>query len=65
MKYCSTCAQFKPDRKFHKDTARPTGLAHKCMDCCAKYQRDYYRKNRDRLNDYSKKYYREALNVIS
>jgi hypothetical protein len=57
MKYCSTCAQFKPDKKFHKWESGPGGLAYTCQDCRAIYMREYYRKNKDKY----KKYYQDKI----
>ena len=57
MKYCSTCAQFKPDKKFHKWSASRDGMAYGCQDCRAKYMRAYYQKNKDKIIAQSKKYY--------
>jgi len=57
MKYCATCARFKPEINFHKQRSSSDGLKTQCNDCVAKYSRKYYRDNRDRINEYGKKYY--------
>ena len=63
LKYCSTCARFQPETKFHRNKYMPDGLGYKCMTYCAKLSRAYYIKNKDKINNSAKKYYRDRVSA--
>lgn len=52
-KLCSAC---KKPGKFHKSSATPDGLGYKCTDCLKKYHAGWYKANRERRLDVSRKW---------
>jgi len=54
-KVCSVCAMKKPNSKFSKSSVSITGISSECLECKAKKQRVYIDKNRDRINERTRK----------
>lgn len=43
MKQCGLCKNSKPLSDFYKQTRSKDGLQHRCIDCCRKQNKSYYR----------------------
>jgi hypothetical protein len=57
-KFCAGCSTLRPHTDWPKSKNRPDGLGTQCKVCMAAYRA----KNKDRLNDYRRKYYRSDPN---
>ena len=74
-KPCSKCKEIKPFHLFHKHKGKPHGLALWCKDCVKinskryydnidpikrlKAKRAYQQNNRDKINEYNNRWFRE------
>lgn len=58
MKTCSKCGKSQPDEQFRVETGRATRRAN-CRECEAARQRDWKRRNVDRVHAYDKARYRK------
>ena len=47
--WCGSCKQAHPDERFGWDKVR-NQPKRTCLDCCSKAQREYVKKNRERVN---------------
>lgn len=50
MKTCYQCHETRPFTEFHPKKTRKDGLQSRCKRCTATYQREQYRKNKDRYS---------------
>lgn len=50
MKLCRKCKLFKNIDEFRKTRRKKDGLQDWCKDCCKKYDKLYYTKNKDKRN---------------
>lgn len=57
-KKCNTCGKEKQISEYHRNPKTRDGYYTSCKDCCAEYQREYRRKNKDKIR-IDKKRYRE------
>ncbi len=53
-KACTTCKQVKPLTDFFKQRASKDGLTSQCKACVLKHQKEFYQKNRQRINEYNR-----------
>ena len=64
MKKCSTCKEDKELSEFHKNKSREDGLSHRCKHCARESVRKHYIKNRERVLEYKKIYFKENIDKI-
>lgn len=60
-KLCYTCNILKDKKDFGLDKNRHDGLHCRCKECRTQKEREYRLKNKDRLNEYHKNYYKNNL----
>lgn len=58
-KRCCGCKEFKILTTFTKSKERWDGLSAKCMTCKRAIYKKYYKKNKEKLSQYSKIYYKK------
>lgn len=51
---CYSCKDHRPASMFHKNHTRKRGYTDKCKECYKLYQRDWYLKNKQKVNERSK-----------
>lgn len=56
VKNCTSCRRILPVAKFGGNVVRPDGLSIYCKECLNQRNRDYRRKNRDRINGRNRKF---------
>ena len=64
MKKCSKCREDKELSEFHKNKSREDGLSHRCKHCAREAVRKHYIKNRERVLEYKKIYFKENIDKI-
>lgn len=62
---CCDCGLIKSHDEFGKDKRRSGGLKSKCRACQRIYNKEYHRKNKQKLNAYSRQYNRDHAEKIS
>lgn len=55
MKQCNRCKELKSLKEFSKNKSQTDGLRRSCKEC----DKEYYRKNKDRIIKRNYKYYRQ------
>lgn len=55
-KTCKKCSETKPIAQFHRNPKTKDGYYGICKSCCAIYQQDYRRKNKDNIKQDKKNY---------
>ena len=58
-KKCSKCEVLKPLDEFHKNKDGKYGCRSTCKECEAEYDKQKYKKNKEKKKAYSKQYYQE------
>jgi uncharacterized protein with PIN domain len=60
-KYCQSCKVVKKATEFHKSNARTlrVKLGSRCKECNRAQHADWVRRNRDRVNEYQRRYREE------
>lgn len=70
-KYCNSCGEMKELDQFHNQKTGLGGKTNKCKPCAIEYQenhrkkktaadyREYYMRNKERINAYNRKRYQE------
>ncbi len=56
MKRCHDCGKTKSIDNFHKNKHHKDGLASACKPCAKKYCKGYYKKNKNKLDEYNKQW---------
>lgn len=56
MKLCSNCNTEKPLEEFHKNKSSKDGHSHRCKDCAKAITRLWYKKNKERDHQNSKRW---------
>lgn len=64
MKKCSTCREDKELSEFHKNKSRGDGLSQRCKHCAREAVRKHYIKNREKVLEYKKNYFKENIDKI-
>ena len=59
MKFCKKCSTNKAISDFNKNSGRRDGLNQWCTVCYKTYLSEYYKKNKEKMNADSNKYYAE------
>ena len=59
QKRCSKCGKVKPVTEFYKNRTSKDGLRFWCKECCRQYDRESYKKNREKRLNYVKNYYKQ------
>lgn len=62
-KRCSCCQEAKPVSEFYKDASKPDELEYRCKECCSKYCKQYYQKNRKQIQKRARQWQRENPGV--
>lgn len=57
MKKCSSCKEYKNIEKFGNNASKPDGLSDWCKPCKEEYDKEYYRKNSEKVRLRRRKYY--------
>lgn len=57
MKICTKCKQQKPFDSFYKTAKQKDGLQTRCITCTKEYKKDYYKLNKDKINEKNRKYH--------
>lgn len=55
-KYCPQCDEIKTEDDFYADNSRPRGLKSSCKECSNRKIKQYRKLNRDKYNEYQRKY---------
>ena len=53
-KYCKKCDTTKPVSEFHKSATYKDGVGYYCRQCISQESKEYYKKNKERLNKSAK-----------
>ena len=61
-KLCNKCEKEKELTFFHKDKSKKDGYRNSCKDCQKNYSRDFYKKNKESICEYSNEYYKSICN---
>jgi 5-methylcytosine-specific restriction endonuclease McrA len=59
QKNCTKCKKWKFMIEFGKDASRKDGLKDKCRQCSNEIQREWYKKNPDKVRKYNRKWRNE------
>ena len=62
IKICKKCNESKTLDMYHKDKTKIDGLRNSCKECQKSYSGEFYKENRNRINDYSNNYYKKVSN---
>ena len=57
QKYCKCCDSTKPASSFHRDSYDASGLSVYCKGCKSIRAKDYYKRNKERINSVKKEHY--------
>lgn len=57
MKRCCRCGELKPESEFNKRTRSSDGLEYSCRECTKEYQREWRRKNPEKVTEHNQRYY--------
>ena len=63
-KQCSKCKTEKSLDEFCKNRRRKNGLTPQCKSCMYAYRKMYYSKNREQMDEYSKRYNKTNIDII-
>lgn len=63
-KTCSKCGKEKPFSEFNKRKRSKDGYYIWCKDCAKKYQAEWYKQNKARIDEQHRKYRRENVDKI-
>lgn len=63
-KTCNKCKQSKSVNEFHKNPKTKDGYYTDCKECCAIYQREYRKQNREKLGQDKKLYAEQNRDVV-
>lgn len=58
MRTCTRCEEEKPFELFSKRKASRDGLHHYCKTCASEYHKEWYARNRERIQEKSREYAR-------
>jgi len=54
MKKCIRCGEIKPHDEFHNHTGTKDGKTHWCKECRARYQREHYEANKNKVKAWAR-----------
>ena len=58
-KLCLECKETKELSEFYEDKRTKFGYSRSCKACIQKYNKTYYKLNKQKMDEYSKKYYKQ------
>ena len=63
MKRCHTCKKTKSVNNFYKNKYHKDGLASACKPCASKYSKEYWKKNKSKLDEYNKQWKKKNTDI--
>lgn len=64
-KKCTKCDKIKDILAYSRDRIKPDGLRPDCKKCVKTRASTFYKKNRDKIKDYSKNYYNDNKEKVA